>query len=142
MSVVIEQIHQMDGYHEKHFGTIRHNGHICEAVLVGSYDRLQTLLHSEASAEYDLNAIVSVEFNLPKDDSASGILPNGKNLVLVDGTVHNETVIDECFSLFEIYIRNGADFVAVSSEKLGVKPRLDTRIRIIGSGLHVYPTFT
>lgn len=141
MGVFIDQIHPMDGHHEKHQGTVRHNGHVCEAILVGPYDRLLTLLQTETTAEYELNEIISAEMDLPKNDRVSGIFPGQNGQLIVDGTVHYEMVIDQNVSWFDIYIQNGADFLNVSSEDLGEKPKLDTRIRITGKGLHVYPTF-
>lgn len=143
MSVVIKQIYRMDGYHDRHFGTICHNEHILNAVLVGSYDQLMGLLGKEITAEYSLNEIRTVEMNLPQGDQLSGIFPTAiENQIVVDGTVYNEIVIDEDVSLFDIYLQNGTDFLNVSSDELPAKPKLNTRIRITGNGLHVYPTFT
>ena len=143
MGVVITQIDRMDGYHDRHFGTICHNEQMLNAVLVGPYDQLMGLIGKGITAEYSLNEIMSVELDLPKEDQFSGIFSAAtENHVVVDGTVHNETVIDEDVSLFDIYIQNGADFLCVSSDELLAKPKLNTRIRITGNGLHVYPTFT
>lgn len=142
MSIRINKLHRMDGYHDRHFGTVTHNGNTCDAILVGPFDRLQSLLNTDISAEYELNEIIAVEVNLPRDNSVSGIyaLPDGQ--VAVDGTVHNETKIDENLSLFDISIEIGADFFAVSTEDIQQRPKVGTRIRIIGKGLRVYPTFT
>ncbi|MGF1524635.1 MAG: hypothetical protein ACFBSF_20105 [Leptolyngbyaceae cyanobacterium] len=41
MSVTIDTLHRMDGHHNRHFGSITHNGQTLDAVLVGPYDRLQ-----------------------------------------------------------------------------------------------------
>lgn len=142
MSIRINKLHRMEGYHDRHFGTVTHKGNTFEAILVGPFEMLQSLVNTDASAEYELNEIVSVDVNLPRDDSASGIyaLPDGK--VAVDGTVHNEVKIDEEVSLFDVAIQNGADFLAVSTEVIRRRPKVGTRIRIVGKGLHVYPTFT
>jgi hypothetical protein len=108
---------------------------------VCQFERLQLLLHRDTSAEYELNEITDVAVNLPRDDSASGIyaLPNG--LIAIDGTVHNETQIDDTASLFDISIQNGADFFAVSTDDIPQRPEVGTRIRITGKGLRVYPVF-
>lgn len=102
---------------------------------------MQSLLHSEITAKFELNEIISTETNLVKEDTVSGIfaLPDGK--VLVDGTVYNETRIDDIFSWFDIYIQTGSDFLEVRSEDIQVRPAIDTRIRIVGKGLHVHPDF-
>jgi hypothetical protein len=80
--------------------------------------------------------------NLPTDDTASGIFALADGQVAIDGTVHNETKIDDNVSLFDVYIQNGADFFTVSTEDVQLRPEIGTRIRIVGKGLHVYPTFT
>ena len=141
MGVTINTLHHMDGHHDRHFGSITHNGQTLDAVMVGPYDRLQSLLHSDAIAEYKLDEITSVESGLDKDDALSGFFPLTDNQIAVDGSIHSKTKIDELVSVLDIYIQNGADFLAVSSEQLGQKPPVGSRIRIVGKGLHVYPTF-
>lgn len=141
MGVTINTLHHMDGHHDRYFGSITHNGQILDAVLVGPYDRFQSLLHSDAIAEYELDEITSVESGLDKDDALSGFFSLTDNQIAVDGSVHSETKIDELVSVLDIYIQNGADFLAVSSEQLGQKPPVGSRIRIVGKGLHVYSTF-
>jgi hypothetical protein len=142
MGVTINSLHHMDGYQDKHFGSITHNGHTFDAVLVGPLDRLKSLVHTNATAEYELNEIISVDSGLEKNDTVSGIFPLPNDQIAIDGSIHNETKIDDHFSLLDIYIQNGADFLAVTSEDLGHKPPVGSRIRIVGKGLHVYPTFT
>lgn len=142
MSVTINTLHRMDGYPEKHFGSVTHNGHTLDAVLVGPFDRLQHLLHTDATAEYELDEFISIDSGLEKDDTVSGIFPLANGQIVIDGSIHNETEIDGQLSLLDIYIQNGADFLAVTSENLGQKPQVGTRIRVVGRGLHVYPTFT
>ncbi|MFO1007130.1 MAG: hypothetical protein U0929_14305 [Planctomycetaceae bacterium] len=143
MGVLIKAIYRMEGYHDRHFGTICHNEHMLKAVLIGAYDQLTGLVGKVVTAEYSLNEIKSVEMNLPQADWRSGMYPAAiENHVIVDGTVCNEFVIDEAVSLFDIYIQNGADFLCMSSEELQAKPKLNTRIQITGVGLHVYPSYT
>lgn len=141
MGVVIRKVDRMDGYHDRNYATVEHNGHVLDAVLVGPIEALLLLLHENITAEYELNEIISVDANLPQDDTVSGIYPMPDGRVAIDGTVHNETVIDERFSVFDVYIQKGADFLSFCSEELNQHPSLDTRIRIVGKGLHVYPTF-
>lgn len=141
MSVTINSLYRMEGYVDKHFGSVTHNGHTFDEVLVGSYDRLKTLLHSNTAAEYELNEIFFADIGLAKDDSVSGIFPLTNGQFAIDGTVHSETKIDDRFSMLDIYIQNGADFLAITNEDLGHTPPVGSRIRIIGKGLHVYPTF-
>lgn len=142
MAVYIEQIDRIEGCEDKHFGVVRHNSHKLEVVLVGPYERLVTLIGKDVSAEYELAEFISADINLPADDRASGIFPAQGNQVLIDGTVHNKILIDDAVSLIDVYLQNGADFLAVTSEDLTAKPRAGTRIRITGKGLHVYPTFS
>ncbi len=132
----------MDGGHDKHLGSVTHNGHTFDAVLVGDFQQLQSILHKDVTAEYELNEIISAEHGLAKDDTLSGMFPLADGQIAVDGSVHNETKLDEHLSLLDIYIQNGADFLAITSDELGHKPAVGSRIRIVGKGLHVYPTFT
>jgi hypothetical protein len=141
MSVLIEQIDRVEGCEDKHFGVVRHNGHQLEVILVGPYDRLVTLVGIDVLVEYELGKVISADIDLPVDDRSSGIFPDQGNQVVVDGTVHNETVIDDAASVIDVYIQNSADFLAVTSDDLAAKPKTGTRIRIIGKDLHVYPTF-
>jgi hypothetical protein len=142
MAVLIEQIDRIEGCEGKHFGIVRHNGHKLEVVLVGPYDRLVTQIGTDVLVEYELEEVISADIDLPVDDRASGIFPDRGNQFIIDGTVHNETIIDDAVSVIDVYIQNGADFLAVTSDDLTVKPRTGTRIRITGKGLHVYPTFS
>lgn len=141
MGITIKSVHRMDGYGDQHFGTVVHNGYPLDAVLVGPIECLQPLINTDVTAEYELNEIISIDAGLDKDDSMSGIYPLPGNQIAVDGSIHFETKIDEAVSLLDIYIQNGADFLTVSTEELGQKPPIGTRIRITGKGLHVYPTF-
>ncbi len=141
MAVLIEQIDRIEGREDKHFGVVRHNGHKLEVILVGPYDSLLPLIGTDVLVEYELEEITSADIDLPVDDRASGIFPEHGDQFIIDGTVHNETIIDELVSLIDVYIQNGADFLAVTSEDLPAKPRTGTRIRVTGKGLHVYPTF-
>ena len=140
MAVFIEKIDRKEGCSDKHFGVVRHNGHRLKVVLVGPYDHLVTLIRKDVSVEYELEEVIAADIDLPVDDVASGIFAGQGNHVLIDGTVHNE-IIDDAVSVVDVYIQNGADFLAVTSEELTAKPRTGTRIRITGKGLHVYPTF-
>lgn len=142
MGIVIHSVHRMDVCGDRHFGTVVHNGYPLDAVLVGPFESLQTLINTDVTAEYELNEILFVDAGLDKDDSLSGIYPLPGNQIAVDGSIHNETKIDDTYSLLDIYVQNGADFLTVTTEQLGQNPPIGTRIRITGRGLHVYPTFT
>jgi hypothetical protein len=142
MGIVISELHRVDGYHDRHLGTVTLNGRAFPAIVVGAFDRLESLLYSHVTAEYELSEVLSVEVNLPKNDRVSGIFALPDAQIAFDGTVHNETEVDENSSLFDLYIQNGPDFFSIDSSHLQEKPSIGTRIRIIGKGLHVYPTFT
>ena len=142
MGLVINTLHRMDGYQDKHFGSVTHNGHTFDAVLFGEFQRLQSILHRGVTAEYQLAEIISTEHGLAKNDTLSGIFPLDDGQIAVDGSIHNEIQIDDGLTLFDIYIQNGADFLAVTSDEVGQKLAVNSRIRIVGKGLHVYPTFS
>lgn len=142
MGIVITELRCSNIGDDFHFGRILHQGNEVHAVLVGSYGRLKQLLGDEITAEFDLNEIISVDANLPKDDAQSGIFEWPNSQIVIDGTVHNEVEIDETGSVVDISIQNGADFIAFSSQELKQRPVVGTRIRIVGTGLGVYPTFT
>jgi hypothetical protein len=142
MGVTINSLYRMDGYSDKHYGSVTHNGHTFAAVLVGPFERLESILHTEVTAEYELNEIIAAETGLERDDSVSGIFALGDGQLAIDGSIHNETKIDDRLSVLDIYIQNGADFLAITSEDLGRTPAVGSRIRLRGKGLRVYPTFT
>ena len=142
MGVTINSFHRIDGAHDRHYGTVSHNGNTCEATLFGPFEMLQALLNTDTTSEYELDEIISVTFNLQKDDTVSGIYALTDGQIAIDGSVHNEIRIDDMVSLFDVYIQNGADFLTVSTDDLKERPKIGTRIRIIGKGLRIYPTFT
>lgn len=139
MGITINALYHMDDSRDRHYGTVTHNGNTCDAVLAGRFEELQSLLHTEAAAEYTLNEIISVEANLPRDDSVSGIYALPDDQIAVDGTVHNELKLDETLSLFDIYMQNGADYLEVSTEDIQVHLEVGKRVRIVCKGVHVYP---
>ena len=142
MGITIKSFCRMDGYHDRHSGTVTHNGNSCEALIFGSPEKLQAILETDTAAEYELDEIISATLNLPRNDAASGIYALANGQVAIDGLIHNEIRIDDTVSLFDLYIQNGADFMTVSTDDLKQRPEQGTRIRIIGKGLRVYPTFT
>ena len=142
MGITIKSFHRMDGYHDRHHGTVTHNGNPCEAVLFGPFEKLRLLLNTDTSAEFELDEIISVTVNLCKDDAVSGLYTVADGQLAIDGSVHNEIRIDDQVSLFDVYIQNGVDFLTVSTNDLTERPEIGTRIIIIGKGLRVYPTFT
>ncbi len=142
MGVTINTLHGEDDYTDKHSGSVTHNGHILDAVIVGPFHRLKSLLYTCVTAEYELNEIISADTGLEKNDSVSGFFPLVNGQIAIDGSIHNETRIDDRCSLLDIYIQNGADFFIIKDDDIGHKPTVGSRIRIIGKGLFVYPTFT
>jgi hypothetical protein len=141
MGVTINAIHPMDGHPDKHFGSVTHNGHTLDAVIVGPLGRVRSLLHTNADAEYELEEIISAETGLEKNESLSGFFPLADGQIAIDGSIHNEIKIDDQSSVLDIYIQNGADFLAITSEDLGHNPPVGSRMRIVAKGLHVYPIF-
>ena len=142
MSITINTLLPIDGASDKYLGSVTHNGQTFDAVIVGAFCRLESLLRTNVTAEYELDEIISAETGLQKNDSVSGIFPLANGQIVIDGSVHNETMVDDKSSWLDVYIQNGADFFAVASENLRHKPAVGSRIRIVGTGLRVYPTFT
>jgi len=142
VGVTINSLERLEGYDDRHSGSIEHNGHAFDAVIVGPFEKLRSIRHASVTAEYELNEIISVETDLAKDDSISGFFSLTDNQIAVDGSVHNEIKVDDLVSVFDIYIQNGADFLSLTTEQLGCNPRVGSRIRIVGAELLVYPTFT
>lgn len=38
MGIVINSLYRMDGYHDRHYGSVTHNGNTFDAVLVGAFE--------------------------------------------------------------------------------------------------------
>ena len=51
------------------------------------------------------------------------------------------TEIGEKFAYVDVYIQNSADFLSITTDDVPRLPKLDSRIRIKGHGLVVFPTF-
>ena len=142
MAITLASINQMDQHDDRNFGTVIHRDSQMNAVIVGPFERLLDLIGCEVTAEYELTTIDAVEIDLPEDDENSGIYAADSERVIIDGRVHMITEIDENFAYIDVYIQNGADFLSITTDDVPRLPRLDSRIRIKGHGLTVFPTFT
>jgi len=142
MAITLASIHQMDQHDNRHFGTVIHRESQMNAVIVGPIERLNSLIGSEVTAEYELTTIDSVDLDLPQNDENSGIYAAEPDRVIIDGRVHMITEIDENFAYIDVYIQNGADFLSITTDDVPRLPKLNSRIRIKGHGLIVFPTFT
>ena len=121
---------------------VQHGANQIPATIVGDSTRVGDLLGHAFSAEYEIDNITNVESDLPLADDSSGLF-YGESGVVVDGTIHQIHDIADGSFLFDIYIRNGPEFVTVTTEQLkGVAPEIHTRIRVFANDLTVYPTFT
>lgn len=142
MAIILVSIHQMDQNDNRHWGTVVHRESQMNAVIVGPIERLKNLIGCEVTAEYELTTIDSVDIDLPENDEISGIYAIEPDRVIIDGRVHMITEIDENFAFVDVYIQNGADFLSITTDDVPRRPKLDSRIRIKGHGLIVFPTFT
>lgn len=142
MAIILVSIHQMDQNDNRHWGTVVHRESQMNALIVGPIERLKNLIGCEVTAEYELTTIDSVDIDLPENDEISGIYAIKPDLVIIDGRVHMITEIDENFAYVDVYIQNGADFLSITTDDVPRRPKLDSRIRIKGHGLIVFPTYT
>ena len=142
MAIILVSIHQMDQNDNRHWGTVVHRESQMNALIVGPIERLKNLIGCEVTAEYELTTIDSVDIDLPENDEISGIYAIKPDRVIIDGRVHMITEIDENFAFVDVYIQNGADFLSITTDDVPRLPKLDSRIRIKGHGLIVFPTFT
>ena len=142
MAIILVSIHQMDQNDNRHWGTVVHRESQMNALIVGPIERLKNLIGCEVTAEYELTTIDSVDIDLPENDEVSGIYAIEPDRVIIDGRVHMITEIDENFAFVDVYIQNGADFLSITTDDVPRLPKLDSRIRIKGHGLMVFPTFT
>lgn len=142
MAIILVSIHQMDQNDNRHWGTVAHRESQMNALIVGPIERLKNLIGCEVTAEYELTTIDSVDIDLPENDEISGIYAIKPDRVIIDGRVHMITEIDENFAYVDVYIQNGADFLSITTDDVPRLPKLDSRIRIKGHGLIVFPTFT
>ena len=142
MGVVIEHVDASNEYEDRHAATILHQDHRINAVVFGPFDRVSSLVGASVTAEYELTKIESAELDLPAQDGASGIFEEATDTILIDGTVHLLTRVDDHMTCIDIYIQNGADFLAISSDDVERIPKTGSRIRIRGHGLVVYPKYT
>lgn len=143
MAVTFKSVAENDTSAEWHSGSVRHNGRRLEVVLVGSISRLRDLVGKTACAEFELNEVLEVKVGLERDDSKSGLFPLPDGQIQIDGTVHQIIKVEADTEIVDVYIQNGAEFIAFDSEQIqNAKPQVGTRIQIRGEGLKVFPTFT
>jgi hypothetical protein len=142
MGVVIVKVDDSKEDEDCHLATVLHQDHRINAIIFGPLDRVSLLVGASVTAEYELTKIESAELDLPAQDGASGIFQETPDTILVDGTVHLLTRVDDHMTCIDIYIQNGADFLAISSDDVDSIPTTGSRIRIRGRGLVVYPTYT
>lgn len=142
MGVVIEQVDDSKQDEDCHSAFVLHQDHRISAVIFGPYDRVSSLVGASVTAEYELTRIDSAELDLPSQDGASGIFQETPDTILIDGTVHLLTRVDDLVTLIDSYIQNGADFLAISRDDVEHIPTTGSRIRIRGRGRVVYPTLT
>ncbi len=143
MAVTFESIHEIEPHSDWHWGTVSHNGHRLDVAVIGNISRLRDLVGKTVCAEFELNEVLEIKVGLERYDSISGFFPLPDGQIQIDGTVHQVTEIASDFAIFDVYIQNGAEFIAFDSDQLqNAGPKIDTRIQIRGKGLRVYPTFT
>ncbi|MGV3607053.1 MAG: hypothetical protein ACO1RA_11665 [Planctomycetaceae bacterium] len=122
MGVVIERVDDSKKDEDCHLVTVLHQDHRINAIILGPFDRVSSLVGTSVTAEFELTKIESAELDLPALDGASGIFQETPDTILIDGTVHLLTRADDHFTCIDIYIRNGADFFAISSEDVDSIP--------------------
>ncbi|MGI9467260.1 MAG: hypothetical protein ACR2OA_09080 [Rubripirellula sp.] len=112
------------------------------ATIVGEPLQVDRLLGETFSAEYELEGRTEVETNLPLDNEFSGLFCDGTR-VIADGVIHQIHDLSAVGFLFDIYMINGPEFLAVTTEELeGLSPVLNSRIRLFANSLKVFLTFT
>ena len=142
MGITISSLQRVNSSSDRHPCSAIHNGNTIDAVAVGSLNQIKALLHGNITCEYEIDEIISAECGLEKNDSVSGIFPLQSGEIAIDGSVHNLIHIDEQSFMIDIYIQNGADFLAITTDELGEKPPVGSRIRLTVQGLNVFPTYS
>lgn len=143
MGITIRSFEEQEPGLKRQLGWVEHNGNLIAANIVGDLKRLQELVGHSIHAEYELEDVLSLECDLPRNDEHSGIFPLPDGQIEIDGTVHNILQIDSDSAVVDVYIRNGPEYITFDTNELhNVLPVIDRRICIRGRKLTVYPTWT
>lgn len=143
MSIVIQRL---DAKHDdKMLALVRHNDQEFAAFVSGSEETLQLEIGRECIVEINFERVIEWRVIPGFLDEKSGIRSCAlrSNALKICGRVHNVLDVGEGKSVVDIYIQNGPEFLAVTSEELENQvPTLGSALEITVENLCFYPTNT
>ena len=139
MAIVIERI--VDVGPSFVGAEIRHGEHRFLARVHGVPDELKTILGQSCIVEMAFDKVLRSRDLLNYVDSDSVIVADSSSVGahVIRGRIHNRLMLEDGGELYDIYLKNGPEFVAVTSEELGRIPE-GPGLELIVNGLGFHPT--
>ncbi|EGQ9921362.1 TPA: hypothetical protein JG855_004667 [Vibrio parahaemolyticus] len=139
MTVNIKSIGKSVG--DKYLCQLEHQRNFLTCLIDVSASLRSNIPSEVLQVEFDFAEVLDAKIiaNLP--DSKTGI-KQGDGLLIhqIFGHVHNVVHISEDSTIYDVYLRNGPEFLCVSSENWAIEPKVGDGIYIKTSGLCIYPS--
>ena len=143
MSIVILSLEYEQ--HDKMKARIRHGDNEFCAFVNGDSGMLSGLLNKECLVEISFDNLISWQEIDGYIDEQSCIkkCESTKDAIKIQGRIHSIMDIDDGGQVFDLYLRNGPEYLAVTLEEFGENQLCEgAGIEVLLEGLCFYPTNT
>lgn len=142
MSIVI--LYLKDEKDNATLASLKHGEYEFTALVDGKKASLAGLLGQDCCTEMCYEHLISWQLLAGFEDTDSCIKASARPSggITIRGRVHSVTVVDaQGTQIFDLYIQNGPEFLAVSSQELeGQLPEVGAGLEVTVEGLCFYPT--
>lgn len=124
---------------------VRHEHHVFEALIYGKKASLAELVNVECLVEMAFDEVTGwVELEDFDDENSCIKASESKSGgVTVRGRVHSAIEVRPGIQIIDLYLRNGPEFLSISSEELGgFTPSIGAALEVNVNGLRFYPSNT
>ncbi len=120
---------------------VRHEHHVFEALIHGKRASLAELVNVECLVEMAFNEVTAWVELEEFDDESSCIKASESKCggITVRGRVHSAIEVSPGAQIIDLYLRNGPEFLSISSEELGgFIPSIGAALEVNVNGLRFY----
>jgi len=139
--MAIEIVEIKDISPNKVHAIVNHCGQVFEANIVGEVEKITCAIGQKVAVEIDYEHLSGWRKIDNYTDELSCICkaPDIPNIV-IRGRVYNQIILDDEKFIFDIYLQQGPEFVAVDSRELGdTVPGIGDGVELQISGINFYP---
>ncbi len=143
MSIVIQKI--LEETSDGVIAIVQHNGHEFSAEINGTRESIELIIGQGVLVEMDYKAVVEWALLDKYSDEDSCIIRDNKHSdrILIKGRIHNIIQLESGGYIIDLYLKNGPEFITISSEELNsFSPAIGAALEIHVHGLKFYPTNT